>query len=150
MNRGKILFVCIHIPVFYLFSVFFFFFFSRLRYRSRYLSIHPSYKKNKILPLWFDKISAISYAIYIYILRELRATRDRLLTKTSPLCSPANARFVNMLSHAPSMLPRCCLMFSQCSPVLPRRSLVLPFSHFLLSSSSISCKFKRDPWCSWK
>lgn len=60
------------------------------------------------------------------------------------------------------MLSLCSLIALSCSPCAPscslsapRCSLVAlpcsPFSHFLFSfSPSISCKFQRDPLCSWK
>ena len=85
----------------------------------------------------------------MYICPEPRAIRNRLLTKSSPLCSPAKARFVDIFFLCSPMLPRCSLMLFLCSLVLARYSTVLSLSHFLLLYSlSNFCKFKRDPWCS--
>lgn len=73
--------------------------------------------------------------IYTYIYPELRATRDRMLIKASPLCSLANARFVNyalpLLSHAPSMLPYVLLVLSRAPSTLARAPLQ-PLPSFVL------------------
>ena len=63
--------------------------------------------------------------ILLYSIPELRPTRDRSLTQVPPLCSPANDRFVDVLS----LLPHCSL-------VLPLCSLVLPLSHFFLAGNA--------------
>ena len=57
--------------------------------------------------------------VYIYSFPEPRPTRDRPLTQVPPLCSPAKARFVDVL-------PLCSLVLPHCSPMLPRWSLCAP------------------------
>lgn len=81
------------------------------------------------------------YILYIYSFPEPRLTRDQLLTQASPLCSPAKAYFVPILSicsltapHAPSLLaralPRAPSMLPRCSLVAPPQPLpiLLPFA----------------------
>lgn len=74
------------------------------------------------------------FASYIYIIPEPRPIRDRPLTQVPPLCSPVNARFVDMLSFCSPMLPRCSPLLPHCSLMLPLCSTVFPLSHFLLFS----------------
>ena len=74
--------------------------------------------------------------LYIYNIPEPKPTRDRPLTKVPPLCSPANARFGDILSLYSPILPRC-------SPVLPHCSLLLPF-YFPVLSLSLFLLFSRD------
>ena len=81
-----------------------------------------------------------SVCVYIYRFSEPRATRDRMLTQASPLCSRANARFVHML-------PYCSLCASSCSPPTPSCSLAAPplaLSCCVIASLGImACNFRR-------
>ena len=84
------------------------------------------------------RVNLIYTTLCIYIYPELRTTRDRLLIKALSLCSPANVRFVDMLSLcSPVLLPllsRAPSTHRSCSPSATS----------FLSSSSNSCKLKRE------
>lgn len=85
-----------------------------------------SHIKNVFFSFLFLHLFFSQYIYYIYIYPELRATRDRLLIKASPLCSPANIRFVDMLSIC-SLMP----VLSRAPSTLARASLQ-PLPSFVL------------------
>ena len=73
------------------------------------------------------------YFIYIYHPRTyLKPTRDRPLTQVPPLCSPANARFVDVLSLSSPILSRYFRLLSYCFLVLSLYFLILSLNYFLL------------------